>query len=210
MKDAYPELEIQRDFIGKMVRLEEERFGATMTVGLKKLDELLSKNDDSAHISIRDLAKLYDTFGTPIDLMFVVLNSRKPKGNTFWTLTKELGEPNDDFYEIERYAFGGNAWYFEDEQGVVQDYVSKLTEQGFQKIIENEDVFREVIEEKLSDIQQQGEIGKTKQADKINPIYVALERTSVKSNFHGYDKTEVEGAKVLALVKNDQKVDELE
>ncbi len=40
MKDAYPELETQREFIGKMVRLEEERFGATMTVGLKKLNEV--------------------------------------------------------------------------------------------------------------------------------------------------------------------------
>ncbi|MEO8072417.1 MAG: alanine--tRNA ligase-related protein, partial [Acidobacteriota bacterium] len=37
MKDAYPELETQREFIGKMVRLEEERFGNTMTVGLEKL-----------------------------------------------------------------------------------------------------------------------------------------------------------------------------
>ena len=43
MKDAYPELEVQRDFIGKMVRLEEERFGNTLTVGLKKLNELLMK-----------------------------------------------------------------------------------------------------------------------------------------------------------------------
>ena len=40
MKDAYPELEIQRDFIGKMVRLEEERFGNTLTVGLADLEEL--------------------------------------------------------------------------------------------------------------------------------------------------------------------------
>src|SRR5205085_1785690 len=32
MKDAYPELETQRDFIGKMVRLEEERFANTLIV----------------------------------------------------------------------------------------------------------------------------------------------------------------------------------
>src|SRR5439155_11746399 len=31
MHDAFPELETQRDFIGKMVRLEEERFGNTLT-----------------------------------------------------------------------------------------------------------------------------------------------------------------------------------
>src|SRR5215213_4049814 len=43
MSEAFPELETQRDFIGKMVRLEEERFGATMTVGLKKLNEILSQ-----------------------------------------------------------------------------------------------------------------------------------------------------------------------
>src|SRR5215211_6418118 len=43
MKDAYPELEAQRDFIDKMVRIEEERFGNTLTVGLKKLNEVLSE-----------------------------------------------------------------------------------------------------------------------------------------------------------------------
>ena len=42
MKDAYPELEVQREFIEKMVRLEEERFGSTLTVGLNKLDELFA------------------------------------------------------------------------------------------------------------------------------------------------------------------------
>src|SRR3954468_12498022 len=39
-RGAYPELETQRDFIGKMVRLEEERFANTVTVGLSKLNEL--------------------------------------------------------------------------------------------------------------------------------------------------------------------------
>src|SRR2546423_6995852 len=39
MHQAYPELEAQREFIGKMVRLEEERFGNTLTIGLSKLEE---------------------------------------------------------------------------------------------------------------------------------------------------------------------------
>src|SRR6476661_458113 len=39
---AYPELETQREFIGKMVRLEEERFANTVTVGLNKLQELFN------------------------------------------------------------------------------------------------------------------------------------------------------------------------
>ena len=37
MSEAYPELETQRGFIEKMVRFEEERFGNTLTVGLKSL-----------------------------------------------------------------------------------------------------------------------------------------------------------------------------
>ncbi len=31
MHEAYPELEAQREFIGRMVRVEEERFGNTLT-----------------------------------------------------------------------------------------------------------------------------------------------------------------------------------
>ncbi len=70
MRDAYPELETQREFIGKMVRLEEERFGATMTVGLQKLDEFFAKNTEADYL---EFAKLYDTFGTPRDLVRVKL-----------------------------------------------------------------------------------------------------------------------------------------
>ncbi|HQU82920.1 MAG TPA: alanine--tRNA ligase [Pyrinomonadaceae bacterium] len=150
MKDAYPELEIQREFIGKMVRLEEERFGATMTVGLKKLDEFFAKNNEADFI---EFAKLYDTFGTPRDLVRV-----------------------------------------------------KLEERGIEIA---EDEFNEKFDNALQDLQQQSEIGKTKQAEKINPIYADLQNADVKSNFHGYEKTEVEDAKVIALVKNDSRVEEL-
>ncbi len=48
MNAAYPELETQREFIGKMVRLEEERFGNTLTVGLKKLERRLSAQKDDS------------------------------------------------------------------------------------------------------------------------------------------------------------------
>src|SRR5215217_3102034 len=76
MHTAYPELEAQREFIGKMVRLEEERFGNTVTVGLKKLDEL----DLSSDTLFTGVAKLYDTYGTPRDLIRVYLEE---KGITF-------------------------------------------------------------------------------------------------------------------------------
>jgi alanyl-tRNA synthetase len=77
MSGAYPELESQREFIGKMVRLEEERFGNTMTVGLARLNDLDLTSDD---VKFGELAKLYDTYGTPRDLIRVYLDE---KGVTF-------------------------------------------------------------------------------------------------------------------------------
>src|ERR1043166_4294615 len=75
MHEAYPELEASRDFIRRMVKLEEERFAATLTVGLQKLDELFAKSDRTVP-SYSDLARLYDTFGTPRDLIRVSLEER--------------------------------------------------------------------------------------------------------------------------------------
>src|SRR3954469_3725949 len=63
MAEAYPELEAHRDFIGKMVRLEEERFGSTLTVGLQKLDEVFAKAQQGQGPEYKNLARLYDTFG---------------------------------------------------------------------------------------------------------------------------------------------------
>src|SRR6478672_357183 len=73
MRQAYPELEAQREFIGKMVRLEEERFSNTLTVGLGKLEDL-DLSDKNALFT--DIARLYDTFGTPRDLIRVFLEEK--------------------------------------------------------------------------------------------------------------------------------------
>ena len=73
MREAYPELEAQREFIGKMVRLEEERFGNTLTVGLGKLEEL---NIADRNRLFATIARLYDTYGTPRDLIRVFLEEK--------------------------------------------------------------------------------------------------------------------------------------
>jgi alanyl-tRNA synthetase len=75
MCQTFPELETQRDFIQKMVGLEEQRFSATLTVGLNKLDELFSATG-KAMPEFNQLARLYDTFGIPRDLIKVALEER--------------------------------------------------------------------------------------------------------------------------------------
>jgi alanyl-tRNA synthetase len=76
MHEAYPELEASREFIERMVKLEEERFGSTLTVGLQKLDALFATTQESQYPEWKQLAKLYDTFGTPRDLIRVAFDER--------------------------------------------------------------------------------------------------------------------------------------
>ncbi len=75
MKENFPELEQHSEFIEKMVRLEEERFRSTLTVGLNKLDEVFAASK-GAMPEYKTLARLYDTFGTPRDLIRVGLEER--------------------------------------------------------------------------------------------------------------------------------------
>ncbi len=67
---AYPELETKKDYILKVISMEEDRFEATVDAGLSILSDLirgaLAENADT--ISGEEVFKLYDTFGFPLDL----------------------------------------------------------------------------------------------------------------------------------------------
>src|SRR6266478_5692625 len=61
MNVPYPELEAQREFIGKMVTLEELRFANTVTVGLGRLNDLgLSARTPKGDDLFLSIGKLYD------------------------------------------------------------------------------------------------------------------------------------------------------
>ncbi len=150
MKEAYPELEAQREFILKMTRLEEERFVKTLTVGLERLREVFARNKKP---DFYELARLYDTFGTPRDLIRV-----------------------------------------------------RMAEQGFEM---SEEEFNEQFEKALQEIQRQNEIGKTERKSVINPIYQEVAEKIASSVFRGYETTIVEDTKVVALIKKDSAVEEL-
>jgi len=67
---AYPELAEKRDYILKVISMEEERFDATVDAGLSKLSDMIeeAKASNATVLSGEDVFKLYDTFGFPIDL----------------------------------------------------------------------------------------------------------------------------------------------
>ena len=67
---AYPELVEKKDYILKVISMEEQRFDATIDAGLNILSSIIekAKADGKREISGEDAFKLYDTFGFPVDL----------------------------------------------------------------------------------------------------------------------------------------------
>src|SRR5205085_2598175 len=76
MHDAYPELDASREFIERIVKLEESRFATTLTIGLQKLDALFGSRPKDGFIDVVELARVYDTFGVPRDLIRLSLIER--------------------------------------------------------------------------------------------------------------------------------------
>src|SRR6266576_1738006 len=150
MGEAYPELEAHRDFIDKMVKLEEERFGSTLTIGLQKLDEVFAKAKDQRP-AYQDLARLYDTFGTPRDLIRV-----------------------------------------------------SLEERGVQVA---EDEFIQTFDLALQELQS-GASERVEGKAKSTPVYANI-ASRVQSLFKGYETTRVDDAKVLAVIRGDDEVSDL-
>ena len=66
----YPELTEKTDYIKKIVKIEEDRFAATIDAGLSILNTMTEKTkaEGGDTLSGEDAFKLYDTFGFPIDL----------------------------------------------------------------------------------------------------------------------------------------------
>ena len=72
MGEPFPELIASRQLIGETVRGEEQRFSRILTVGEPRLAELFERYAPEAPPMI-ELARTYDTYGVPRDLIRVVL-----------------------------------------------------------------------------------------------------------------------------------------
>ncbi|MFQ6838608.1 MAG: alanine--tRNA ligase [Streptococcus lutetiensis] len=70
MESYYPEVFEKREFIEKIVRREEETFARTIDAGSNMLDQLLAdlKAAGKDTVEGKDIFKLYDTYGFPVEL----------------------------------------------------------------------------------------------------------------------------------------------
>jgi alanyl-tRNA synthetase len=300
MNDAYPELEVQREFIGKMVRLEEERFGATLTVGLKKLREIMPKlkEEQDAEYSFLDVViqRLEENKNKYLQILEKGISGesnteqRKQsldnlegygRGYNLDEFTHVIHENkisllfalsyvnknislfhHDIDYSVAEHSFfeklasvvreegtdeekeivGHQAiikWWYKldshyshfqndflsneknreiaslldlvriyDTYGVPKDLIFiSLRDYGFDSVVI--DYFEKAFDGKMADLQQQNTIGQTARKSIISPIYHELFQKIGANKFHGYDRTDFESSKVLAIVKDDQQISEL-
>lgn len=69
LRSVFPELESQKDYVGKVIFEEEVSFLRTLERGLKRIEGLQSISGEQAF-------ELYDTFGFPLDLTSLIARER--------------------------------------------------------------------------------------------------------------------------------------
>lgn len=74
--EAYPDIAEKKDYIKKVIQVEEERFNATLAQGIELLNEQIHdlKQDGKKVLDGATAFKLYDTFGFPWELTAEILN----------------------------------------------------------------------------------------------------------------------------------------
>ncbi len=85
LKDVFPELKSQEEFVARVIREEETSFLRTLEAGLKKLDELApfslgrrvgDEGGEKGVLNGEFAFELYDTFGFPIDLTQLIAREK--------------------------------------------------------------------------------------------------------------------------------------
>jgi alanyl-tRNA synthetase len=67
-ENVFPELDAQKDFVGKVIKEEEDAFLRTLDKGLKRMEDVIAASQLSKVIDGKNSFELNDTFGFPIDL----------------------------------------------------------------------------------------------------------------------------------------------
>ena len=79
MESIYPELLSQKENILSIVLNEEKKFLSTIDRGFDQLKDAMDSSSESKVLSGKDVFKLYDTYGFPVDLICLLYTSPSPR-----------------------------------------------------------------------------------------------------------------------------------
>ncbi|MBO6020027.1 MAG: alanine--tRNA ligase, partial [Clostridia bacterium] len=150
---AYPELAAKRDYILKVLSIEEERFDATIDAGTAMLSRLTDEAAaGSKTVSGEDAFRLYDTYGFPIDLTREIVEE---KGLSLdeETFRRLMGEQR----ERARAARGNIGGWSEGSKNLLSK-LDKTEFLGYDKYDCEAKVIALVAENELIDVATEGEV----------------------------------------------------
>jgi alanyl-tRNA synthetase len=78
MSSVFPEISEKKSYVKKLIKAEEESFNATLDRGIALFEEVIKilENRKEKIIPGKDVFKLYDTFGFPLDLTNVMAHEK--------------------------------------------------------------------------------------------------------------------------------------
>ncbi len=122
--DEYPELEEKLKFITTVVNSEESRFAETLIEGLSRLGYLIKKAKEAGEktISGKEIFKLYDTYGFPVEIAEQVLSE---EGMTY--SKEEFDEMMEKQREMARLAWEEQAKEFDIPPEVITKHEKEST-----------------------------------------------------------------------------------
>ena len=150
---AYPELAEKKDYILKVIAMEEERFDATIDAGLSILNTMIedSKKSGTDTLSGEDVFKLYDTFGFPIDLTREIAEEAglKIDEERFTALMQEQ--------KVRAREARANISGWSNASKNLLDNVAKTDFTGYEKLVDEAKVLAILTDDMLADEVSEGE-----------------------------------------------------
>ncbi len=144
-KEAYPELEVNKEKIKKTIKQEEERFKVTLDRGYKMISDLLEENKD---IDGENAFKLYDTFGFPLELTTEIAlekglkvdvegfnKAMKEQKQRAKAATQKISLTNDLIYVDIENKFGSTEFLGYEEKEAKAKVVATVEVDGFVDIV---------------------------------------------------------------------------
>ncbi len=130
---AYPELISRQDYIGKVIKIEEERFQSTVDQGLSILTNIIDEIKDSKVDIIKgtDIFKLHDTFGFPYELTEEIASEQNIKMDEEG-FKSQMQKQKDMARNAQKSEDGSQAWGG-DEEDLFEDVKASVFT-GYEKL----------------------------------------------------------------------------
>ena len=195
MKDAYPELVQTAPHVAKAIKIEEERYANTVSLGLRELENAFMVDHHGNVCTFRDWKEHYVIHGAETS------NAHPP----YLTGSYPLGtEPFDLPPKGVRWIMGENLFELHDTFGLRPDFVADIVRNyGLAVDLEGYE----------AEMQKQRERARTswKGAEKkiASPVYLKLAEDG-KTVFDGYTQTTSDDCRIMALVVNGETVSEVQ